>query len=298
MNSFDLAATVLLLTPTRPGEIPAAQARAAHAFFLRLIADADPTLAAHLHKTEQVKPFTCSNLYKEADKEPKNKRQASAPYTARNSSLPTHNFQRISCTPDETWFLRYTTFSTDLTVLWLERVLPHLPDEIILGDLPFRIHDALITTEAHPWAGCTTYADLGAPYLLAQSPPFTRWSFSFASPIAFRSGGMTIPMPLPDLLFGSLLDRWNAWAPVALNPEVRRFVQECVALSNYRLRTRALPGKEGTVQRGAVGRCDYAALNHDRYWCSMLSVLATYAFYSGAGYQTTQGMGMCRWVIG
>lgn len=299
MNTFDLSATVLFLTPTRPGNIPAAQGRAAHAFFLHQIANADPVLAARLHETEQVKPFTCSNLWKGENKPAEGETNASrlSPHVSRFTP-PSSRLTLVSCTPGETWFLRYTTLSTDLTTLWLEHVLPHLPDEIILGDLPFRIEDVLVTAEAHPWAGHTTYAELGAPYLLAQSPAFTRWTLAFASPTAFRSGGMTIPVPLPDLVFGSLLDRWNAWAPVALSPETRRFAQECVAISNYRLRTRAIPGKEDVVQRGAVGRCDYAALNRDRYWCSMLSTLAAYAFYSGVGYQTTQGMGMCRWVVG
>ncbi len=285
MSTFDLSATILTLTPTRPGDIPANQSRAAHAFLMRLVAEADAALADRLHQTEQVKPFTCSNLWMQGHKETRSSRQ-------------THSMQFVSCTPGERWFLRYTTLSSELTALWLERALPHLPGEIVLGDIPFRIEDALIADEAHPWAGCTTYADLAAPYLLSQVPAPTRWTFSFASPAAFRSGGKTIPIPLPDLLFGSLLDRWNAWAPVALSPEVRRFAAECVAISNYRLRTRALPGKEGAIQRGAVGRCDYAALNRDRYWCSTLSVLAAFSFYSGAGYQTTQGMGMCRWVVG
>ena len=107
---------------------------------------------------------------------------------------------------------------------------------------------------------------------------------------------MIVPIPLPDLLFGSLLDRWNAWSPVALNPEVRRYAQECIAVSNYRLRSRSLRLRERVVQRGATGRCDYVALNRDRYWCGTISALAAFAFYSGAGYMTTQGMGECRWV--
>jgi CRISPR-associated endoribonuclease Cas6 len=194
--------------------------------------------------------------------------------------------------------MRYTTLSAELTRLWLDRVLPSLPAEVAFGEATFRVLGAALSPQEHPWAGQSSYADLGAPYLLSGAPTPTRWKFAFAAPTTFRSGGHTVPMPLPDLLFGSLLDRWNAFAPVALQPEVRRFAHECVAVSNYALRTRALPGREGAVRRGAVGRCDYTALTRDRYWCSALSALAAFAFYSGAGYQTTQGMGMCRWVEG
>lgn len=288
MTTYDLSATVLALTPAEGGVLPANQARAAHALFLRLVAGADPALSAHLHEAEQVKPFTCSNLWPDARPAPGSR--------TRGQSADGRRVNLLAVQPGETWRLRYTTLSTDLTALWLERVLPALPGEATFGEVTFHLQDALVSTEADPWAGRTSYADLASPYLLSQVPAPARWSFSFAAPTAFRSGGKTVPIPLPDLLFGSLLDRWNAWSPVALSPEARRFAQECVAVSNYRLRTRALPGKGGRVERGAVGRCDYVALNRDRYWCSALSVLSAFAFYSGAGYQTAQGMGMCRWM--
>lgn len=298
MNS-ELCATVLALNPLRAATFPANQSRSAHALFLRLIGQVDPSLATHLHEAEQARPFTCSNVWREGigtkgtgGKEIRREK---------NAQPATRTVQLASCSPGETWFVRYTTLSTDLSALWMERILPNLPDQIVLDDAAFGVDDALTTTGAHPWAGHTSYADLASPYLLGSAPAPSRWSFSFASPTAFRSGGKTMPIPLPDLLFGSLLDRWNAWSPVALSPEARRFAAECVAVSNYHLRTRALPGKmeepgKAVTQRGAVGRCDYAALNKDRYWLSALSVLAAFAFYSGAGYQTTQGMGMVRWL--
>ena len=70
MSAFDLSATVLALTPTEAGSIPASQGRAAHAFFMRLVAGADPALSARLHETQQVKPFTCSNLWPDARPRP------------------------------------------------------------------------------------------------------------------------------------------------------------------------------------------------------------------------------------
>ena len=284
----DLAAIVLNLAPARSGTLPAAQARASRALFLRLTAGTDPALAERLHAEAQAKPFTCSDLW------PGEGRKAGR--RTRSQSADGRRVDLVAVEAGERWTLRYTTLSAELTGLWLERVLPGLPGTFTFGDLPFTVEGWTTQGDEHAWAGCISYADLSAPYLLSQVQAPTRWSFSFASPTAFRSGGMTVPLPLPDLLFGSLLDRWNAWSPVALPAEARRFAQECVAVSNYRLRSRAVPGKAGRVLRGAVGRCDYTAVNRDRYWCSALSVLAAYAFYSGAGYQTTQGMGVCKWM--
>jgi len=124
--------------------------------------------------------------------------------------------------------------------------------------------------------------------------PSPRVSLEFASPTTFRSGGRYVPLPLPDLVFGSLLDRWQAFAPIALSPEVRRFAAEAVAVSQYQLRTRSLPAKGGGVRVGFTGRASFVALNRDRYWLSVLHLLAAFAFYGGVGYQTAAGMGQVR----
>jgi CRISPR-associated endoribonuclease Cas6 len=288
----DLCSTVVTLTPTQEATFPANQGRAVYALFLCLVDGADTALAARLHEEAQVKPFTCSSPWRASP--------SSTPPQAREA-LYSHaedgrRVRLARAAPGETWLLRCTTLTTELTRLWIEKVLPDLPAEVAFGEAAFRVQEATTSAGEHPWAGHISYADLASPYLLGGQPAPTRWRLDFASPIAFRSGGKTVPLPLPDLLFGSLLDRWNAWSPVALNTEVRRFAEECLAINRYRLRSRAWPGKGGAVHRGAVGRCEYVALNKDRYWCSTISTLAAFALYGGAGYQTTQGMGMCRWV--
>ncbi len=274
----DLCATVIALTPCAPATIVANQGRALHALFLRLIAEADPALAAQLHDDSQVKPFTCSNLWRPRDRT----QQADGADAL------------LHCTPGETWYIRYTTLTAALTATWLTRALAALPAEVELSGATFRPLEVL--HEGHPAAGRSSYAALTAAFLVGTEPPPTRWQFAFLTPTSFRSGGMTVPFPLPELLFGSLLDRWNAWSPVTLPPETRRFAKECIAVSRYRLRTKALAGRGERIHRGAVGRCTYAALNRDRYWCSAISTLSAFAFYSGAGYQTTQGMGVCKWL--
>ncbi len=282
----ELCATVIALTPMHRATFEANQGRAVHALFLRLVGQADPGLSERLHDEAQVKPFTCSNVWRT--------RPASSPPRAGRDEAGRRSMLTEAALGEE-WQVRFTTLSGDLTRLWMERVLPALPSEVTLSEATYRVIGTTCSAEENSWAGAASYADLAAPYLLGSAPPPTRWPFSFVPPTAFHSGGMTVPLPLPDLLFGSLLDRWNAWSPVALNPEIRRYAQECIAISRYTLRSRALRFRENSVQRGAVGRCEYVALNRDRYWCSATSVLAAYAFYSGAGYQTTQGMGTCRW---
>jgi CRISPR-associated endoribonuclease Cas6 len=116
----------------------------------------------------------------------------------------------------------------------------------------------------------------------------------FVAPTTFKSQGRWLPLPLPELVFGSLLDRWQAFAPIALHPETRRFAAEAVALNRYRLRSRGIPQKEGGLRIGFTGRADFVALNRDRYWLNILHLLAAFSFFSGVGYGTAAGLGQCR----
>jgi CRISPR-associated endoribonuclease Cas6 len=119
-------------------------------------------------------------------------------------------------------------------------------------------------------------------------------SLLFTSPTCFRSGGKQVPVPLPELVFGSLLERWNAFAPIVFPPETRRYAAECLALSRYDLTTRPAPSKGGGMRVGAIGQATYTSINFDRYWMSVIGTLAAFALFSGVGAATTNGMGQCR----
>lgn len=165
----------------------------------------------------------------------------------------------------------------------------------MLDGVRFAIEAVTCDPAVHPWAACTSYEELSAPWLLARQPPSSRLSLHLASPTAFKSGSKAQPFPLPELVFGSLLDKWNAYAPVALPEETRRFAAECLAVGRFKLYTRSASFKsEGAFKFGAVGTLTYAALNRDRYWLSVISLLADFAQFAGVGVSTTMGMGQAR----
>ncbi|NJN81941.1 MAG: CRISPR system precrRNA processing endoribonuclease RAMP protein Cas6 [Caldilineaceae bacterium] len=99
---------------------------------------------------------------------------------------------------------------------------------------------------------------------------------------------------LPGLVFGSLVERWNAFSPVTLSPEMRRFGEEMVAISRYHLQSRPVAQKNQGLRIGGVGEATYRALAGDRYWLGVMQMLADFALYSGVGVQTATGMGQVR----
>src|SRR5690606_16704906 len=111
----------------------------------------------------------------------------------------------------------------------------------------------------------------------------------------FHSKGMVIPFPLPALVFGHLIERWNKYNDVKLAEDARAFAEAAVAVSRHDLRTQHVTFDRDTGGKAALsgftGYCRYAITQHDRYWVGVLHALAAYAFYSGVGVRTTIGLG-------
>jgi CRISPR-associated endoribonuclease Cas6 len=276
---MDLFSLVLTLRPTIAAQLPPRLGRAAHAILLARIAARDPALANALHAEDAPRPITASELIGGRVED-----------------------QRVS--PEQPYTLRYTALTTETAAA--------LRTAFTLGDiLTFEGVDFTVEAIApmanpqspnpqSPWAAFDDYQSLAARHLLPSGAvPASRWTFVLASPTAFRSQGQTQPLPLPGLLFGSLVKRWNAFAPVALPEEgVKRYAEEMVVISRFSLRS--APGWDrGQDERrglriGSIGKIAYVALNRDRYWLSALGLLAEFALYAGVGAQTTMGMGQVR----
>lgn len=281
MTDISLLSAVLTLRPLAAlADVPPL-GRAAHALLLNAVHWADAALADEIHTGSEMRPFTTSNLI--------------------GLSRP------IGLKPDRTYTLRFTALSTAvaralLAALQAESSPISIGAEIRLADAALRIEAVQPlnplthppTDHPHPWASATGYEDLSAPWLLGRLAPPRHVTLQFASPTAFKSGGRHVPVPLPAMVFGSLLDKWNAFAPVAFPPELRRYAEECLALSAYQLQTRSVPVKEGGLRVGAVGTARFVATNYDRYWLSLINVLADFALFAGAGAGTTMGLGQCR----
>ena len=121
-----------------------------------------------------------------------------------------------------------------------------------------------------------------------------RVKLHLGSPTAFKSAGHHFPLPLPELVFGSLADRWNAFSPVVLSPEMRTFGHETIGISDFNLRSQRTSTKDEGMVIGGVGRVTYRLFTADRNWLAQVHMLANFAVYSGVGVKTAFGMGQVR----
>ena len=279
-DPISLLSLVLTLRPLAAGPGPQSLARAAHAILLDTVRRSDPGLAQALHDGSERRPFTVSELLG---------------YSGR------HGFS-----PERAYPLRFTALTAPLARALLAAEGLGVGKVLDLDGAPLRVEavdagrpPAPGATEASPasspWAAATDYEALSAPWLLGRVTPERQLTLLFASPTTFKYHSTShLPVPLPGLVFKGLLEKWNAFAPLALPEEVVQFAEECLALSAYTLTTRAAPVKQGGLRVGAVGQARYTALRYDRYWLSVIQLLADFALFAGVGAGTPMGLGQCR----
>ena len=251
--------------------MPANLGRAGYASVLDALDQVQAGLGRSIHAGNGPKPLTCSNLFHAAPDGDRVRIEAQRPY-----------------------FLRVTGLNATVSQALESGFLAKPPASWSLDGHAFQVTEVTCDGQANPWTGRATYEALAAKRLLADGRLDRSVRLRFTSPVAFKSMGKHVALPLPGLLFGSLVERWNAFSPVTVSGEMRRFADEMVAVSSFNLQSRRLAYKEGSVRIGGVGSATYHALGGDRYWVSIMQMLADFALFSGAGIHTTSGMGQVR----
>jgi CRISPR-associated endoribonuclease Cas6 len=248
--------------------------RAAHALLLNTIRAVDENLAQELHDESSIRPFTASNLL--------------------------GKFTSGHLIKDSDYTLRFTGLNAAVSTILCSALQPggslSPAKKVELDFIPFEIQDAHCEAARDDWAALTQYSELAAARLVSSEAAPRQAVLHFASPTQFHSQERTMPLPLPDLVFGSLADRWNAFAPLVFPPEVKRYAAECLVINRFELSSRPVVIKNGGKRIGAVGTISYATLNYDRYWMSLIQTLAAFALFSGVGAGVTMGLGQARQV--
>jgi CRISPR-associated endoribonuclease Cas6 len=259
MNAF--LALSLTLRPEATAHLPMFSGVAVREWFFTAAQAYDPALAAQLRNGDGPRPFSLSPLI-----------DPLAPY------------RRPALTPERSLECRLVALSEGVGAFL--RTLSSL-DSISMGETVFQVESAQMTE--------TTEQMLLQQHMLTAGRP-RRISMEFRSPVAFRSHGLENPFPQPDLVFGSLLDRWNSTCSLQLHPDLRQFARECIRVSRFRLHTMRLQfgetGYEPTL--GAVGTVTYAITNPDPYWGRAVWALAGFGAWVGVGLRTAVGMGQMR----
>jgi CRISPR-associated endoribonuclease Cas6 len=244
---------------------------AVHYMALQIFKQYDPGLEKQLHKPSELRPFTVSSLLGQPAEGPLD--------------------------PDHLVAIRLTALQQPLTSILQQAVDGSGPlapgTRLELDRIPFQVEGSAPASFSD-WNRSGEYSTLAGRYLLVQNPPPSEISLHFASPVGFKSGGKQFSIPTPELVFGSLLRRWNAFSLQSFSKELRLYVAKNLAIERYDLHSRSLPGKEDSLLFGGLGYMTYTTLVYDRYWMSLLHTLADYALYAGVGRGSSMGQGQCQ----
>lgn len=268
-----LLSLVFILRPVSDLYIPMTLGKAVHACFLRLVNTWDERMGTRLHGTDPHKPFTTSPLQ--------------GPFIVRD--------QQLLLRHDQAYWLRVTSLEPRLSRLLLA-IEEQPPQCINLLGAKFTVTSVSSHPRDHAWARRSSYEELHTVKLLSDARSRARVKMAFVSPTAFRSQSRTILLPLPHLVFASLLDKWNRYAPFPLDTGLIGAIDAGVDISRYELATKMMDFDDYR-QLGFVGDCTFIArsgASEEAAWG--LQVLAAFAFFAGVGYKTTMGMGQAKQV--
>src|SRR3569832_429865 len=269
---------VLNLLPHSPIPPQFLTGRHLHALFLNLVSSVDRHLGDYLHESKADKAFTLSPLQV--------LRSHNLGVRSQNYTLQWEHtkaiFTGILC-----WLrvsLLDDTLFGKLTQLWLN-LNPDHPWH--LGPADLQITSILGTPQStQPWANACTYAQL-----YEQASDCDRQiDFSFCTPTAFRQSKFDCALPTRELVFNSLINRWNQYSGI----ELPKTLVEYIFPSFFDIRTEVVADSRSKFI-GCVGAMNFRILGDvEPLVIKQINALADFALYSGVGRKTTMGMGMIR----
>ncbi|MGB3264030.1 MAG: CRISPR system precrRNA processing endoribonuclease RAMP protein Cas6 [Microcoleus sp.] len=173
-------------------------------------------------------------------------------------------------------YLRLALLRSELLAALLWGLSQDIGKDIALTGVVCRLEDCVEIVQASSYE------------MLAESPGQKSIALEFLSPTSFKQIKVIQPFPLPELVFGSLLRRWNAFAPSALQFPA---VEWSAVTSSFEVQTRALKMKAG-AEIGAVGWVKYEFPDAEQ--AKIAAVLARFAAFSGVGRKVGMGMGQVK----
>lgn len=274
-----LGRIVLRLEAESSASLPFFHGRLLHGALFALISASDPELAAYIHDDMNIKPFTVSMLTATGTRRARAGRNAGA-----RGKVKGQERERFVVA-------RGAVYDWQISVLSeaVARVLLALAPStrVAIGDAELVVTE-IVTDGAG--LGLVSAEDMMAAVFSA--PRIERIRFLFISPVAFRVGTHDYPLPTPELVFGSLADRWRALGlPAVIERErVVEIAREVVPVEWHGGSSRVYLSRDRGVL-GFSGSFAYALADLTLEERQILLLLAQLARFTGVGRLTAQGLG-------
>uniref|UniRef100_A0ACD5GXN1 CRISPR-associated endoribonuclease Cas6 n=1 Tax=Desertifilum tharense IPPAS B-1220 TaxID=1781255 RepID=A0ACD5GXN1_9CYAN len=267
---YSLVLNLVPISPIPPGYL---QGKHVHALFLNLVSSVDRDLGTYLHDQQADKAFSLSPLQVKKG-------------SYRNDFLQCEHRQPIPASAPCWWRISLLddVLFGHLNQLWLN-LNPEHPWHLESADL--FITSILGTPQStQPWANFSTYAEL---YENA-SDEARQIDFVLCTPAAFRQMHYDCALPTRDLVFNSLLRRWNQYSGMPFE----EISLDSVFPSFFDIHTEIVKDARSKFI-GCVGTISFRIFGDvEPQTIKQINTLADFAMYCGIGRKTPMGMGMLR----
>lgn len=231
-----------------------------HSFLFHQIAKVSPEWSAKIHDTGEMLPFSIS---------------------------PIMGIQGSEIIENQSLSLRIAILHDLFENILIETMEKGLWKE------PFRLEKNLFQVEEivvgkqnnNLWSGRESYEELNEISSVKKSI-----TIEIATPLAFKRSDLHYPLPEVSLFFKNILHRWNLCCPYIL-PEETEHIH--IGYSYINIQTIPYSLRKGGSIVGCIGRLTFI-LKASEAERKLYHKLLRFAFYSGVGVKTAQGMGMIR----
>ncbi len=308
--------------PQHDVPVPQIQGPALQGMLLHLIEEADPDTARRLHDDKRFRPYTLSPLgIGEPTPAPSQEGK-----TIDNSQLSINNYQLESppqggnsgerrkhrknpllgggrggfqgfrmpreqrVRAGSPCYVRITLLDDALFPTFSRYFLSRAEPTYRLGTTQFVVTDVQATSESEAsWSRYCSYAEL----IEKAERTSRRIKLRFLTPTTFKRADMDLPLPLPQLVFQSYLNRFREFFPSCeFLPDFPDLVDRFTGITSQKnVRTDTLKTNKTTLT-GFVGDVGFV-INKKAppELVYQMNLLADFAFFCGTGRKTTVGMG-------
>lgn len=239
---------------------PAATGGFVRALFYELLRSESPALADEIHSSPSDMPFTVSPMIRQRITEGE-----SPVYRIRFTTLTEQVF-------DAACRALYTIHTKEAPV--------HISKaEFAVSELEFKRNKRMCRL--------MRYSDV------ASGIGRDTFRFKLITPTAFKSGKVNVSLPIPRLMFGGYLRKWNTFAPdnLRMDESLLKAIDESVLISRHDIQSRVLD-MQAMKMIGFIGECVLEVSGKvDSNSLNALNTLYSFAFFCGTGAKTTIGMG-------
>jgi CRISPR-associated endoribonuclease Cas6 len=231
---------------------------AMHGWLFHRLKEKNPTLADEIHAL-QVKPFSIHSTSHSTSRKSKEMLEGQSVTTSLSVFAP-----------------KYSSEMLDLCANVLHR-------EYQIGKVPMYLKNMSLKRSQ-------TYEEIMEEAFGAE---YSRVSLTFSTPTSFRSEGIQILFPTPDLVLQSLYNRWKTFSPIKME-DVDANWGSMFVVSRYQLQTKPV-GFDRYQVMGCVGNIQYSRISSSNYYLSRFAyALFHFGTFTGVGYKSTMGLGRMR----